>query len=79
MISLSFLGQVVILVQRLSETQGSYDVLGVRKVVQSTSDFPGHVPVLVTFAEPKASGISFCWSSGYLAKIISGPVWREYF
>ena len=55
--SLSFLGQVVILVQRLSETQGSYDVLGVGKVVQSTSDFPGHVPVLVAFAEPKASGI----------------------
>ena len=55
--SLSSLGQVVILVQRLSETQGSYDVLGVGKVVQSTSDFPGHVPVLVAFVEPKASEI----------------------
>ena len=56
-VSISALGQVVILVQRLLETQGSYDVLGVGKVVQSTADSHSHVPVLVAFAEQKATGI----------------------
>lgn len=56
-VSVSALGQVVILVQRLLETQGSYDVLGVGKVVQSTANSHSHVPVLVAFAEQKATGI----------------------
>ena len=37
-VSISALGQVVILVQRLLETQGSSDVLGAGKVAQSTAD-----------------------------------------
>ena len=55
--SISASGRVVILVQRPLETQGSYDVLGVGKVVQYTADSHHHVPVLVAFAEQKASGI----------------------
>lgn len=39
------------------ETQGSYDVLGVGKVVQSTADSHSHMPVLFAFTEQKASGI----------------------
>lgn len=48
-------GQVVVIVQR-QVGEGGYDILGVGKVVQSTTAHSSDlIPVLVAFTEPKAS------------------------